>query len=230
MKPKPRLRGFGEIKAPVVRQVTRHKRPVSITSTQTLCPSPAWWLLQGGQTRSHPELGRQTPSRQWYYVSRPGRVGRCQACQGHKVQSSSRNKKQKGAAATKRRALSFFEKLVARRAKKERAKVDAGWSSPVARQAHNLKVTGSNPVPATKSYKYTKITTPRDRNVRGGFFIMSANLKHLAHSLPSGPLFDHESIFFTTYPMATICDGAKVSSLRQSESRDAYGLVSSICF
>ena len=28
--------------------------------------------------------------------------------------------------------------------------VDAGWSSPVARQAHNLKVTGSNPVPATK--------------------------------------------------------------------------------
>jgi hypothetical protein len=30
------------------------------------------------------------------------------------------------------------------------SRVDAGWSSPVARQAHNLKVTGSNPVPATK--------------------------------------------------------------------------------
>ena len=28
--------------------------------------------------------------------------------------------------------------------------IGAGWSSPVARQAHNLKVTGSNPVPATK--------------------------------------------------------------------------------
>ena len=28
---------------------------------------------------------------------------------------------------------------------------DAGWSSPVARQAHNLKVTGSNPVPATNN-------------------------------------------------------------------------------
>ena len=26
--------------------------------------------------------------------------------------------------------------------------VDAGWSSPVARQAHNLKVRGSNPLPA----------------------------------------------------------------------------------
>ena len=32
----------------------------------------------------------------------------------------------------------------------------AGWSSPVARQAHNLKVTGSNPVPATN----TQTTTP----------------------------------------------------------------------
>ena len=28
-------------------------------------------------------------------------------------------------------------------------RLGAGWSSPVARQAHNLKVTGSNPVPAT---------------------------------------------------------------------------------
>ena len=27
----------------------------------------------------------------------------------------------------------------------------AGWSSPVARQAHNLKVIGSNPIPATNS-------------------------------------------------------------------------------
>jgi hypothetical protein len=28
-------------------------------------------------------------------------------------------------------------------------KINAGWSSPVARQAHNLKVIGSNPIPAT---------------------------------------------------------------------------------
>jgi hypothetical protein len=28
----------------------------------------------------------------------------------------------------------------------------AGWSSPVARQAHNLKVRGSNPLPATKIF------------------------------------------------------------------------------
>src|SRR5690606_35193585 len=30
---------------------------------------------------------------------------------------------------------------------------DAGGSSPVARQAHNLKVIGSNPIPATKHYR-----------------------------------------------------------------------------
>jgi hypothetical protein len=29
----------------------------------------------------------------------------------------------------------------------------AGWSSPVARQAHNLKVIGSNPIPATRQWK-----------------------------------------------------------------------------
>jgi hypothetical protein len=33
-------------------------------------------------------------------------------------------------------------------AKRREQKFNAGWSSPVARQAHNLKVTGSNPVPA----------------------------------------------------------------------------------
>ena len=32
---------------------------------------------------------------------------------------------------------------------KKRIKTSAGWSSPVARQAHNLKVVGSNPTPAT---------------------------------------------------------------------------------
>src|ERR1700743_3434940 len=33
------------------------------------------------------------------------------------------------------------------------AKFAAGWSSPVARQAHNLKVIGSNPIPAPKFEK-----------------------------------------------------------------------------
>ena len=34
--------------------------------------------------------------------------------------------------------------------------IGAGWSSPVARQAHNLKVVGSNPTPATKKLRKIK--------------------------------------------------------------------------
>src|ERR1700761_6192256 len=40
---------------------------------------------------------------------------------------------------------------------------DAGWSSPVARQAHNLKVTGSNPVPATIRKKAGPLDRPFSR-------------------------------------------------------------------
>ena len=32
-------------------------------------------------TRSHSEHGREMPQRQWYFVLRHGRVGRCQVCQ-----------------------------------------------------------------------------------------------------------------------------------------------------
>src|SRR5580704_1552812 len=32
----------------------------------------------------------------------------------------------------------------------------AGWSSPVARQAHNLKVVGSNPTPATNFFSHNQ--------------------------------------------------------------------------
>ncbi len=35
-------------------------------------------------------------------------------------------------------------------------RIGAGWSSPVARQAHNLKVVGSNPTPATNFFLKTK--------------------------------------------------------------------------
>ena len=46
-----------------------------------------------------------------------------------------------------------------------RARIGAGWSSPVARQAHNLKVTGSNPVPATKILLHIK-DFKAERNAR----------------------------------------------------------------
>ena len=39
----------------------------------------------------------------------------------------------------------------------------AGWSSPVARQAHNLKVVGSNPTPATKKANKYNALRPASR-------------------------------------------------------------------
>ena len=47
------------------------------------CLLPTWWFWRGGCTRSHSEHGRETPQRRWYFVSRRGRVGRCQVCQMH---------------------------------------------------------------------------------------------------------------------------------------------------
>jgi hypothetical protein len=48
-------------------------------------------------------------------------------------------------------------------------RIFAGWSSPVARQAHNLKVVGSNPTPATSSSPADQAVTP----AVPGFFIFS---------------------------------------------------------
>jgi hypothetical protein len=45
----------------------------------------------------------------------------------------------------------------------------AGWSSPVARQAHNLKVTGSNPVPATKIADISAFIESRPSGRLSGF-------------------------------------------------------------
>ena len=46
---------------------------------------------------------------------------------------------------------------------------DAGWSSPVARQAHNLKVVGSNPTPATT--EKTQYQPIRPRSSQRGFAV-----------------------------------------------------------
>ena len=108
----------------------RRPRAASNPSTPTdTSPSPTSPFGPGGHsegpnTRSHPELGRENPPRPWYCRSSGGRVGRRQA------QSPP--------------TLSFH-----RRRGVHPYSILAGWSSPVARQAHNLKVVGSNPTPAT---------------------------------------------------------------------------------
>ena len=47
------------------------------------CVLPTWWLWRSGCTRSHSELGREMLQRQWYFVLRRGRVGRCQVYKTH---------------------------------------------------------------------------------------------------------------------------------------------------
>ena len=56
-----------------------------------LCPLPTWWSLRGRCTRSHSEPGREMPQRQWYFVSRRGRVGRRQVCKWQSKTKSSQN-------------------------------------------------------------------------------------------------------------------------------------------
>lgn len=61
---------------------------------------------------------------------------------------------------------------------------DAGWSSPVARQAHNLKVAGSNPAPATiKTY----ISPHSSRSSPGSFRnrTLNASFSPVVVSAPS---------------------------------------------
>ena len=58
-----------------------------IPASQHSCLLPTWWFWRGGCTRSHSEHGRETPQRRWYFVSRRGRVGRCQVCQMHECKN-----------------------------------------------------------------------------------------------------------------------------------------------
>ena len=90
------------------------------------------------RTRSHPELGRQTSQRPWYCVSRPGRVGRRQARQDHPLARPEHDPQPVTHHVTGRPTGDPHGR-----------RNGAGWSSPVARQAHNLKAAGSNPAPAT---------------------------------------------------------------------------------
>ena len=124
----------------------RHLGPKSPKSPRPA--GPAGFCRSGGysegqSTRSHPELGRENPQRRWYcrfsaWKSRsppgPQNPEHPTSAQSHRPQGN----RPKG---TLPRG-------------KPKTPTAAGWSSPVARQAHNLKVAGSNPAPAT-------ITPPR---------------------------------------------------------------------
>ena len=154
----------------------------AIPLTSDLCllfsAATAGWPWRGCPTRSHPELDRETPQRRWYCVSRRGRVGRRPALPAEIIPAPPTHKQPKN---RKTRTTPHGAVLAAREpccrqprqnppsppvpvpdpprqlplAPRSRhpAHDPAGWSSPVARQAHNLKVAGSNPAPATKNQR-----------------------------------------------------------------------------
>ena len=83
------------------------KRPC--TAWTTSCALPTWWLWRGGCTRSLSEHGRETPLRPWYFVSRRGRVGRCQVCKAQlKSKQSSRSQTLRPKADIKGRSQAAF--------------------------------------------------------------------------------------------------------------------------
>ena len=59
---------------------------------------------------------------------------------------------------------------------------DAGWSSPVAREAHNLEVVGSNPTPATKPVLVTGVISEEPAVTR----LVAAGSVVSCGSVPSG--------------------------------------------
>ena len=113
---------------------------------------------EGPNTRSHPELGRENPQRRWYCVLRRGRVGRRQVLRRQLQEPGARNQEQ--------HSLSFLSGILGFCILA--FCLNAGWSSPVARQAHNLKVAGSNPAPATNTLNTAAPPHRRPPDTPGG--------------------------------------------------------------
>src|SRR5665213_1841880 len=84
---------------------------------------------------------------------------------------------------------------------------DAGWSSPVARQAHNLKVVGSNPTPATKSRR------PVNDLTAFAFFALSSNFGLIQNAQPLTSLFGARAFFATLSAARIHCRNGTLKGL-----------------
>jgi hypothetical protein len=123
---------------------------------------------EGQNTRSHPELGRENPQRRWYCVSRRGRVGRRQVFRTEdqspnpppRIPIHAPDRRPRNSDLRSQQGSDFGLPT----------SDTAGWSSPVARQAHNLKVVGSNPTPATS------VTSDNPRPSRRGLLHLGSQV------------------------------------------------------
>ena len=93
---------------------------------------------EGRTTRSHPELGREIPQRPWYCVLRRGRVGRRQAFNPRRTNTHNTTHDTTHGQTLSTIAMRRIQRPPrAGHAGTAQYAIDAGWSSPVARQAHN---------------------------------------------------------------------------------------------
>jgi hypothetical protein len=120
-------------------QMKNYRKPSAQHSNPTQAPEPV----------QHPCHGRVAPKRH-----QPGRVGRPGGHGGERTPDPIPNSAVKTPSAYDTAPQGVGKSVAARSSNPasilKASPPNAGWSSPVARQAHNLKVTGSNPVPATK--------------------------------------------------------------------------------
>ncbi len=83
---------------------------------------------------------------------------------------------------------------------------DAGWSSLVARQAHNLKAAGSNPAPATNHYLHGVIPAPESALIKE--FEVAVRSWGLARSAREVPLiFDNNNPHYVSRAAWRLCLG-----------------------
>ena len=126
------LRRSGDLSEELKNPIPSRTRPLNSSAPMVLCLKTRESRSLPGlpRTNSTPRFTRSTPRTRRFFIRAP------RSCLSPLLPSKP---------ALKAHRLGFGEAKLAR--------VAAGWSSPVARQAHNPKVTGSNPVPATRIRK-----------------------------------------------------------------------------
>ena len=174
-------------------------------------------LSEAFKTRSHPELGRQKPQapmvlclKTWESRSSPG-PPRTHVRQNVRQRWMDNGRRKTPSLPTlpslgpPKPFLFTRKKTPKRRTKPQGASPHpssnaAGWSSPVARQAHNLKAAGSNPAPAT-------LLTPSSQGLGGVFPIVAL----CGAPDRQGPGKASVTVFAPTFPAHAKLSGVRVA-------------------
>ena len=124
-----------------------HRDMPATRRTTATCPLPAGQAPtpdQGPPRALAVRRGGNGPPRE-----DPAPLHHGQRCKTRQAQDSAMAPKGSDTTITKRATTTAKHANPANQPSAHNHQFNAGWSSPVARQAHNLKVVGSNPTPAT---------------------------------------------------------------------------------